>query len=267
MEEQWIELTPENLAQQHVCCAIGDPKHKEGVAAKKKWLQARLAEGHVFRRLDERGKVFIEYAPLETAWVPVLGENYLYIYCLWVAGAFKGKGYGKALLEACILDAKAQGRSGVCVLSAGKKRPYLSDKKFLQHVGFTAVDTAGDGYELLALSFDGTRPRFTQAAKSQTIPQRELTIYYSPQCPYICNCVQQVRRYCAAQGMPLRLMAVDDLEKAKAVPCVFNNWAVFYQGKFQTLQLLNENALKKLLAAAGAGPAGIKREGVLENGV
>ena len=27
------------------------------------------------------------------------GENYLYIYCLWVTGEFKGKGYGKALVD------------------------------------------------------------------------------------------------------------------------------------------------------------------------
>jgi hypothetical protein len=42
-------------------------------------------------------------------------------------------------------------------------------------------------------------------------------------------------------------MAVDTLEKAKSVPCVFNNWAVFYGGKFETVHLLNEGYLKKLL--------------------
>ena len=47
--------------------------------------------GHVFRKLNAKGVVFIEYAPLETAWVPVIGDNYYYIYCLWVAGPYKGK--------------------------------------------------------------------------------------------------------------------------------------------------------------------------------
>ncbi|HHT48511.1 MAG TPA: hypothetical protein GXZ98_04370 [Firmicutes bacterium] len=37
------------------------------------------------------------------------------------------------------------------------------------------------------------------------------------------------------------------MEKAKAVPDIFNNWAVFYKGKFQTTQLLNEGQLKKLV--------------------
>ena len=41
---------------------------------------------------------------------------------------------------------------------------------------------------------------------------------------------------------------VDTLEKAKAVPCVFNNWAVFYKGSFQTVNLLLDiAALKRIV--------------------
>jgi len=53
----------------------------------------RLKEGHVFRKLNAKATVFIEYAPLETAWVPIVGDNYYYVYCLWVCGSYKGKGY------------------------------------------------------------------------------------------------------------------------------------------------------------------------------
>ena len=247
MSGQFINLTLENLEREHLCCAIGDKKHQCGVDAKKQWLSERIPEGHVFRKLDERGKVFIEYAPLETAWVPVEGDDYIYVHCLWVAGSFKGKGYGHELLSCCIADAKAQGKSGVCVISAQKKTPYLSDKKFLLKYGFEVADTAPGGYELLALSFDGTSPRFTEGAKRQTVESRDLTIYYGVQCPYIPNCIQEVEAYCKANGIPLRLVAVDSLEKAKSVPCVFNNWAVFLEGKFVTTHLLNEGYLKKLL--------------------
>lgn len=248
MSEAYINLTAENLDSQHVCCAIADKKHQCGVAAKKKWLRERLAEGHVFRKLDDRGKVFIEYAPLETAWTPVLGDNYLYIYCLWVAGSFKGKGHAAALLGYCIEEAKARGKSGVCVLSARKKKPFMADKKFFMKYGFETVDTTEDGYELLALSFDGSLPRFAQNVKKQAIPGKELTIYYGMQCPFIPNCIEQVKGYCEANSVPLELVAVDSLEAAKALPCVFNNWAVFKDGRFETVHLLNEGQLKKLLA-------------------
>jgi len=248
MGARYINLTRDNVEQEHLCCAIADKKHQCGVVAKRAWLKQRLGEGHVFRKLAAQGKVFIEYAPLDTAWVPIVGDSYLYIYCLWVSGSFKGQGYGKALLEYCIADARQQGKSGVCAISAKKKKPFLSDKKFLEAFGFTTVDAIGDEYLLLALSFDGTKPRFTEQAKQQRIHGENLTVYYSPQCPYIPNCLEQIENYCKGQDLPLDLIAVDSLEKAKALPCVFNNWAVFYRGKFETVHLLNEGYLKKMLA-------------------
>ena len=244
----FITINSETIEQEHLCCAMADKKHQLGVSAKRAWLKEQLSEGHVFRKLDERGKVFIEYAPLEKAWVPIAGDNYLYIYCLWVAGSFKGKGYGAELLNSCLADARKTGKSGVCVVSSKKKKPYLSDKQFFIRNGFKTVDIIGSDYELLALSLDsGTVPHFTDSAKSQRIESNILTIYYSPQCPYIPNCVEQVTAYCQQNSLPLDLIKVDTLEKAKSVPCIFNNWAVFYNGKFETTQLLNEGQLKKLL--------------------
>ena len=106
MSPQFIDLTRENLSQQHLCCIIRSKTQHPGVEAKRRWLAERLEEGHVFRKLDAKATVFIEYAPLETAWVPITGENFYYIYCLWVDGKFKGKGYGSELIEYCIADAR-----------------------------------------------------------------------------------------------------------------------------------------------------------------
>ncbi len=246
MNADFINLTPDNLAAEHLCCAIADKKHQRGVDTKRAWLAERLPEGHTFRKLNQKGKVFIEYAPLESAWVPVVGENYMYIYCLWVSGSFKGKGYGAELLNYCIDDAKKQGKSGVCVLSSSKKKPFLTEKRFMQKYGFEAVDAVGE-YELMALSFDDSRPHFADSAKKQSIERQTLTIYYSLQCPYIPNCIKEVQAYCSANDLPLDLIKVDTLEKAKAAPCVFNNWAAFYRGELMTLHLLNEGYLKKML--------------------
>jgi GNAT superfamily N-acetyltransferase len=130
MENEFINLTPENIADEHLCCIIRSMKPHPGVEAKRKWLFERLKEGHVFRKLIAKATVFIEYAPLENAWVPIAGDNYLYIYCLWVSGEFKGKGYGKALMDYCIADAKANGKSGICMLGAKKQKNWLSDQAF-----------------------------------------------------------------------------------------------------------------------------------------
>lgn len=165
MTETYINLTLDNLDTEHICCAISDKKHRIGASIKKQWLKKRIEEGHVFRKLNKNGKVFIEYDPIETAWVPILGENFLYIYCLWVSGSFKKKGYAKSLLEYCIHDAKITVKSGICVLSSKKKKPFLSDKKFFLKYGFEVTDTAGNDYELLSLSFDWKKPCFSENVK------------------------------------------------------------------------------------------------------
>ena len=116
MDAEFINLTPDNLAEEHLCCII--------------------------RKLDAKECVFIEYAPLETAWVPVIGERYLYIYCLWVLA--KGHGYGSSLMEYCIADAKAKEKSGICMLGSTKQKSWLSDQSFAKKYGFTTVDTAGE---------------------------------------------------------------------------------------------------------------------------
>ena len=237
MNEEFVNLTPENLAEEHLCCIIRSKKPHPGVEAKREWLAERLPEGHVFRKLRVKGCAFIEYAPLEKAWVPITGENYLYLYCLWVDGPLKGHGYATSLLEYCLADARAQGRSGVCMLGAEKQKAWLSNQAFAKKFGFETVDTTENGYELLACSFDGTAPSFTPEAKRMEIDRKELTIYYDRQCPFIFQRIEAIRDYCAENRIPASLLEVTSPAQAKALPCVFNNWAVFWQGKFVTVNL------------------------------
>ena len=112
MESEFINLTAENICEEHLCCIIRSKKSHPGVEAKRSWLSGQLKEGHVFRKLNEKGCCFIEYAHLEKAWVPITGDNFYYIYCLWVDGKLKGKGYGRELMEYCIADAREKGKSG-----------------------------------------------------------------------------------------------------------------------------------------------------------
>ncbi len=245
MDTDFINLTPENLATEHLSCLIRTKKVHPGVEAKRKWLADRLSEGHTFRKLNTNETVFIEYAPLETAWVPVVGENYIYLYCLWVAD--KGKGYGKALMEYCLEDAKRQGKFGVCMLGAQKQKGWLSDQSFAKKYGFEVVDETPNGYELLALSFDGTKPAFAENAKKLRIESKELTIYYDVQCPYTYQSIRQVTKQCTMDEVPVHFIEVDSLQMAKKMPCVFNNYAVFYKGKFETVNLLDTPTLRRML--------------------
>ena len=244
---KYINLSLENIDDEHICCAIGDPKHQIGVDKKKEWIKSKLKDGHVFRKLNARGKIFIEYEPVETAWVPINGKNYEYIYCLWVAGSFKGKGIGKELLGYAINDAKSKNMSGICTIVTKKKKPFIGDKNFFEHYGFEVVDSIND-YDLIALQFDTSdTPRFSDSARSMKIDSEDFTIYYSNQCPYVEYEVKELSDYAKSKNIKLNFIKIDSLEKAKNAPCIINNWANFYKGNFVSNTILNANAFEKLL--------------------
>ena len=223
---EYINLDEKNIDEEHICCA---------------------KDGHVFRKLNARGKIFIEYEPIETAWAPVNGHNYMYIYCLWVAGSFKGKGIGRELLESAIEDAKAKKMNGICTIVTQKKKPFIGDKKFFEHFGFKVVDTIND-YELMVLQFnDKEIPKFNDSARKMEIDSKDFTIYYSNECPYVEYEIKELSDYAKEKGIKLEFIKIDSLEKAKNAPCIVNNWANFYKGKFISNTILNANAFEKLL--------------------
>ena len=42
MMHEYIILSLENIENEHICCAIGDPEHQSGVDCKKEWIKNKL---------------------------------------------------------------------------------------------------------------------------------------------------------------------------------------------------------------------------------
>lgn len=243
----YIRVTKENIEKEHICCAMSGKQS----LAKKEWLKQRFDEGLVFYRSRERGKCFIEYIPAENAWVPIEANGYLYIDCLWIAGAMKGHGYSNDLLNECIRDAKAQGRKGVCILSAeGKKREFLSDPKYLAYKGFTAADISDCGISLmyLPLSPNAEPPRFKECARHPQAAEDGFVLYYTDQCPFTYYWVPRVQEAARAHGVPLKSIHITDRETAQSAPAPVTTYALFRDGKFLTQGIQSD---KKFLALAG----------------
>ena len=120
---EYIKVTNENIDKEHICCAISNNNDIQ-VSSKKEWLKEQFREGLVFLKSVERGKCFIEYLPAENAWNPITADGYMYIDCLWVAGSFKGHGYGADLLDACMEDSKNKGKKG-CVYYLPKRKNHF----------------------------------------------------------------------------------------------------------------------------------------------
>ena len=100
----------------------------------------------------------------------------------------------------------------------------------------------------MALQFDDKEiPKFNDNARKMEIDSQDFTIYYSNECPYVEYEVKELSDYAKDKGIKLDFIKIDSLEKAKNAPCVFNNWANFYKGKFVSNTILNANAFEKLI--------------------
>ena len=247
-----IRVTAENIENEHICCAISNNKDCQ-VASKKAWLSERFDDGLVFLKGNVRGKCFIEYIPAEKAWVPVEADNYTYIDCLWVAGQFKGHGYSSLLLDSCIEDSRAAGRSGLVILSARKKMPFLSDPKYLEYKGFVKADTAEPHYVLYCLPFsaDADKPRFRDCVRKPLVNDDGYVIYYSPQCPYTAKYVPILAELAARENVRLHTVLFDFACAAQSSPSPYTAFSLFYNGRFITNEIPSENKFMKMLEAVG----------------
>ena len=246
---QYIQVTRDNLENEHICCAISNNKDIQ-VSSKKAWLAQRFDEGLVFLKSTERGKCFIEYIPAEFAWNPIDADGYMYIDCLWVSGSLKGHGYSSDLLSECIKDSKNKGKLGLCILSSAKKKPFLADPKYLGHKGFKVCDEASNGIQLWYLPFEenAPQPQFRQCAKEPHISDKGYVLYYTSQCPFNAKYVPIVEQTAKQQGVSFKAVHITDRQTAQNAPTPITTYALFCDGEYLTNEQMNDKKFLKLIS-------------------
>ena len=238
MNTKFISITKENIDKEHICCAFSDKKCKEGYEAKKDWLRKEFDNGYVFRRLDERAKVFIEYSPAEKGWAPIDAPNYLLINCFWVSGQYKGKGYGKELLKYAIDDAIEQGKYGLVTIAGISKFHFMSDTKWLIKQGFEICEKLPSGFALLVkkIKTDAEAPKFKNSVLTGDCTDNEgLVVYYSNRCPFTeFHINQSLKETATNRNLPLKIIKLETMEQAQSSPTPATIFSLFYNGKFVT---------------------------------
>jgi len=241
MDTKFITLTKENIDREHICCAISDKKCAESYEAKKTWLKREFDNGYIFRRLDERAKVFIEYCPAEKAWIPVQAPNFLMINCFWVSGQYKGKGYAKALLQTAIDDAKEQGKDGLVTVAGTSKFHFMSDPKWLLKQGFEIVEKLPYGFSLFVrkLNPKAKNPSFSQSVQSGECAEKNgLVAYYTNRCPFAEYTVKtELTKAAENRKLPLKIIKLKTMEQAQSSPAPATIFSLFYNGKFVTTDI------------------------------
>lgn len=244
----YIRVTSENIDEEHICCANSNAKDIQ-VSSKKAWMRERFDDGLVFLKSEIRGKCFIEYIPAENAWNPIEADGYMYIDCLWVSGSLKGNGYSSDLLASCISDSKEKGKIGLCILSSEKKKPFLSDPKYLSHKGFSVADKSDNGIELWYLPFDkaAPMPRFKECAKHPHTDIPGYVLYYTNQCPYTAKYVPIVEETARSRGVELKAIHLSTKAEAQNAPTPITTYALFSDGRYVTNEIMNDKRFLKLL--------------------
>ncbi|MDL2314805.1 N-acetyltransferase [Bacteroidales bacterium OttesenSCG-928-C19] len=239
--EKFITLDKTNIDKEHICCAFSDKKCQESYRMKKDWLEKEFDNGYVFRRIDARAKVFIEYGQVENAWLPVDAPNYLMINCFWVSGQYKRQGYAKALLQSAIDDAKAQGKDGLVTVVGTKKFHFMSDTKWFLKQGFEECERLPSGFSLLVkkLNFNAESPRFKACTKTNEIEDKNgLVVYYSNRCPFAEYHVRTSMPESAnKRNIPLKVIKLETMEQAQNAPSPATIFSLYYNGKFVTTDL------------------------------
>lgn len=239
--ESIITINQKNIDQEHICCAFSDKKCSKSYQLKKDWLKKEFDNGYVFRRIDARAKVFIEYGTAEKGWAPVEAPNYLLVNCFWVSGQYKGQGYGKELIRLAEEDAKSQGKSGLVTVVGTSKFHFMSDTKWLLKQGFVTSDQIQSGFSLLVKKIKNgvENPVFKECVRSGECDDKNgLVVYYSNRCPFAEYHVRtSLSETANKRKIPLKVIKLETMEQAQSTPSPATIFSLFYNGKFITTDL------------------------------
>lgn len=244
-----VELTKEGLDGKGCFCLRSEPK-SAGFAGKNKWLADRFEEGLKYIKMTEDGKAagFIEYAPIQHSSRVVLGDDYLVIHCLWVQNT--GKGYATQLIRECLRDAEEQGKAGVIVV-ANEETSWTPGKAVFLRNGFEKVGEAPHGFELLAFRIgEGSVPYFPNNWEERASSYRRLTIFTSPQCPFVEVAKANMLEAAGQLGLEADVVVLDDRDKLLALsPTPYGIYGVVYKGRLVAYHRLTVHSAKKRLKA------------------
>jgi GNAT superfamily N-acetyltransferase len=237
----YLTLTKDDINSEHICCAFSDKKCSESYELKKQWLTREFDNGYVFRRIDERAKVFIEFGPAEKAWVPVTAPNYIMIGCFWVSGKYKGNGHGKALLQEAVESAKSQGKNGLVTVVGTKKYHFMSDTKWLLRQGFDICESISSGFSLISMDFNKSvkRPCFNNSVKSGECPVKKgIVAYFSNRCPFSeYHVTESLVETADKRHLPLKVIKLNTMKIAQSAPTPATIFSLFLDGKFVTTDI------------------------------
>jgi len=158
----------------------------------------------------------------------------MFIHCLWNhSKRHQGKGWGTAMVEACLKDARGAGMNGVAVVT--RKGPWLVDRRIFLSNGFDVVDSAPPDYELLVrkLKSSAADPTFKGGWDEKVARYgKGLTIIRSSQCPYISKFSAEIAETAEQEyGIKPGIVELESCRDAQNAPTPYAVFALIYNGR------------------------------------
>ena len=243
-----VSVDAANVNTSGFFCYKSKPK-SEGYHNKQEWLRQRFTEGMAIKILYENGRSvgFVETIPAEYAWRAVEAPGYLVIHCLWVVGRAKNKGYGSALLNACIEDARLMGKHGVVMVSS--RGNWLANERLFLKLGFEKVDSAPPAFDLLVKrNGAGPTPVFPQDWEQRRSAYGPgMTVVYADQCPYMPDAIRHAREQFEARGIETRVVKLETSAAVRAqAPSAYGVFGIVLDGNFFCYTYLGKKELRLL---------------------
>ncbi len=241
-----VKVTPENVLEEGIFC-IKNAK-SPGFEKKLEWFRKRYQEGLILKLVKDDQDVtagFIEYVPAEYAWRPVMAPNYYFIHCMMIyPNKYKHQGYGAALLQDCIDDARRHHKDGVAVMTS--QGPWMADSQLFTQNGFQLVE-GKDRFELLAWSVrNESRPRFYHW-ENRIKHFKGWHLLYSDQCPWHHNSAEALAKVAQDHDLNLQVEKIGSAQDAQKVPCGYGTFSLIHDGKLVADHYLSETRFKNIL--------------------
>lgn len=140
--------------EEEVAYVEGDKeRYFEAWRRKQKFLSRKLKDGASAQIAYKAGHPigFIEYYPIESSNLELVGRDIMVIWCINVKYQERGRKVGERLLQACLLDAMQKNRKGVAVTCWD---PVWMPSAFFKKYGFVEVGKAVGNGVVLFKQFD-----------------------------------------------------------------------------------------------------------------
>lgn len=242
-----IDVTPENVKEETLFC-IKDIK-KPGFQSKCKWFEQQYKRGLRMKILkDDADKMigFIEYTPVSYAWRPVVGNDYMFIHCMYIyPNKNKNKGNGSLLIKEAENEARKNKMVGICVMTS--KGSWITDKRIFENNAFVQVDQRGR-FELMSKKWDpiAKDPELLDWTANQK-KYKGWHLVYADQCPWHEKSVYALLNTALDYGIDLKVKKLSSAKEAKRAPSGYGVFSLLHNGKLIEDHYLSATRFRNIL--------------------